>query len=223
MENINNKKNSRCVIVAGAKINNMDFVKSYLRKDDYFIFCDGALNKVQLLGYDPDLIVGDFDSYNKDNKNKLFSNIESIELPTEKDDTDSVFAIKEAVKRGFKDFLIIGSIGQRLDHTLGNIAILAYLDSLKLNAVMVDDYSEISIVSDKTSFIDDSCRYFSLLNVFGEASGINIKNAKYPLSDAVITCDYQYGISNEVLPGLEAEVSVDNGRLLLIKIMDINC
>jgi thiamine pyrophosphokinase len=56
------------------------------------------------------------------------------------------------------------------------------------------------------------------LNISGEARGITIEDAKYPLENGEITCDYQYGISNEVLPGRTAKVSVEEGRLLLVKV-----
>ena len=68
-------------------------------------------------------------------------------------------------------------------------------------------------------FIPERYAYFSLLNISGLAQGITIRNAKYPLTDAEITCEYQYGVSNEVLTGMTAEVTVKNGRLLLIKVL----
>ena len=68
--------------------------------------------------------------------------VETIILPHEKDDTDTVYAVKEAVSRGFSDFLLIGVIGDRFDHSLGNISILLMLDSLGKTAKIVDDYSE---------------------------------------------------------------------------------
>ena len=73
-------------------------------------------------------------------------------------------------------------------------------------------------LSEKPVRIRDTYRFFSLLNISGHARGVDIKNAKYPLENAEITCEYQYGISNEVLPGKEAVVSVADGKLLLIKI-----
>lgn len=84
-------------------------------------------------------------------------------LPCEKDDTDTVFAVKEAV--------------------------------------IVDDYSEMELVSDRPVSIPDSYAFFSLLNISGCAKGITIQGAKYPICNGEITCEYQYGISNEVLPG----------------------
>ena len=74
------------------------------------------------------------------------------------------------------------------------------------------------IVSSSPVSVSSRYAYFSLLNVSGCARGVTIQNAKYPLDNAEITCEYQYGISNEVLPGRTALVSVRDGRLLLIKV-----
>ena len=71
---------------------------------------------------------------------------------------------------------------------------------------------------DSIAYVDDSYSFFSLLNITGKAKGITIKNAKYLLNNAEIGCSYQYGISNEVLPGRTAEIKVDEGKLLLVKI-----
>ena len=204
---------SRCVIVGGADILNYDSIKKYLYPDDFAIFCDCGLRHSHGLGLAPDLIVGDFDSSENPNLE-----VETIVLPREKDDTDTVFAVKEAIKRGFTDFLILGAVGQRLDHTLGNVSILRMLFDMGFSALMVDDYCEMSAVGYKPQYIDDSYPYFSLLNVFGKTTGITIKNAKYPLENAEISCDYQYGVSNEVLKGKMAEVSARNGVLLLVKV-----
>ena len=203
----------RCVIIGGAQIINYDKIKEHLNKDDFNIFCDSGLRHEEELKLKPDLIVGDFDSYKNPD-----TDIETIVLPCEKDDTDTVYAVKEALKRGFDEVLLIGVVGARLDHTLGNVSILLMLDSAGKKAKIVDDYSEMEIVSDKPVFIDDSFLYFSLLNISGLARGIDIENAKYPLKNAEITCEYQYGISNEVLPGKLAKVSLKEGRLLLIKV-----
>ena len=206
----------RCVIVGGASIGDYGTVSAKLRQDDYMIYCDCGLRHMDGLGVEPDLIVGDFDSYS----NPEFDT-ETIVLPCEKDDTDTVFAVKEALRRGFEDFLLIGVVGERLDHTLGNVSILLMLDSEGKVGTIIDDYSEMEIVSDrcgKPCIIDDSYVYFSLINISGTARGVTIRGAKYPLENAEITCEYQYGVSNEVLPGCTAEVSVGEGRLLLVKV-----
>lgn len=203
----------RCVIVGGADIENFDAVCRKISKDDYFIFCDCGIRHREKLGVEPNLIVGDFDSHENPNLN-----IETIVLPCEKDDTDTFFAAKEAVKRGFDEFILIGTVGGRLDHTLGNVSVLLYLFSLGKKAEMIDDFSEMQIVSNETVFVDNSYSYFSLLNITGEAEEITEKNAKFPLENAKINCEYQYGISNEPIPGKTAEITVKKGKALLIKI-----
>lgn len=204
----------RCVIIGGADIGRYDRIRASLRSDDFYICCDSGLKHREGLGIAPDLIVGDFDSHADPHLST-----ETIVLPCEKDDTDTVFAVKEALSRGFRSFLLIGVTGGRLDHTLGNVSILLMLHARGIPAVALDDYSEMQIISDKPVSVEDRYAFFSLLNISGLARGVTIQNAKYPLLNAEITCEYQYGISNEVLPGQVSEVSVQEGKLLLVKVL----
>lgn len=203
----------RCVIIGGASIKDYQTLWDYLNPNDFNIFCDSGLFHQEALGIEPHLIVGDFDSH----ENPHLS-VETIVLPCEKDDTDTVYAVKEAVKRGFDDFLLLGAAGGRLDHTLGNLSILLFLHARGKRALLVDDYSEMEVVGREPAYIDDCFPFFSLLNISGTARGITIEDAKYPLRDAEIPCTYQYGVSNEVLPGRRAKVSVEEGELLLVRV-----
>lgn len=203
----------RCVIIGNAGIHQYQRIRDNLRDDDWLVYCDGGLKHIQELGRKPDLIVGDFDSHEKPE-----TDTETIVLPREKDDTDTVFAVKEAVRRGFRDFLLIGVIGERFDHTFGNISLLLYLDSQGIPACILDDYSEMRIISRDAAEVKGDCSWFSLLNISGTARGITIRGAKYPLTEGEIPSEYQFGISNEVLPGKTACISVREGRLLLVKV-----
>ena len=202
----------RCVIIGGPDIGNYEFIKNKLCPDDYFIYCDSGLKHRDNLGIEPDLVIGDFDSYEEPS-----GDFEVIVLPIAKDDTDTVFAAKEAMARGFENFLLIGVIGGRIDHTMGNIAILLMLDTAKKKAEIIDDYSELEIVSNGKAYVDESYPFFSLLSATGYAKGVTVRNAKFALDNAEISCDYQYGVSNEVMPGKIAEIEVKEGRLLLVK------
>ena len=206
------------MIVAAGEIHNYGSAISFLRKDDYFIFCDGGLSHAESLGIKPNLIVGDFDSCDSDVLSKYEEQCEIIKLPREKDDTDTLYAVKLAVERGYSDFLILGAMGGRFDHALGNISILLYLEGLGKKAVLIDDYSVMQIAGSKPLLIEDNCSYFSVLTVAGDVSGVTIKNAKYPLENANLSADFQLGISNEVLPGKVAEVSVEHGRVLVVTV-----
>ncbi len=202
---------TRCVIVAGAKIKNYQKVKSFLNSDDYFVFCDSGLFHKEELGVTPDFIVGDFDSFEKPQTKE---NI--LVLPTEKDDTDTFAAVKLMLEKGFKDFLLIGVIGDRLDHSLGNISILLYLKENGAKGVIIDDFSEMCLVEETVLIKHNSCSYFSLVSLSDSLFGVNIKGAKYPLENATINSSFQYAISNETVE--DTEISVKQGNALLIKV-----
>ena len=204
---------TRCVIIGGARIQDYGRARAYLRPGDFAVYCDCGLDHMEGLGKAPDLIVGDFDSHPHP-----ALPAETIALPREKDDTDTVFAVKEALRRGYEEFLLLGVIGGRLDHTLGNVSILLMLDSLGKRAMALDDYGEFTVVSREPAFVPDRFAYFSLLNVDGLARNVTIRGAKYPLEGAEITSEYQYGVSNEPLPGQIARITVGEGRLLLMKV-----
>ncbi len=207
-------KKRRAAIIGGAPINNYDAVRAYLRADDFIVACDAGLSHTDALGIVPDLIVGDFDSHPHPD-----TDIETIFLPREKDDTDTVYAVRECVRRGFCDFLLLGVFGARLDHTIGNIGILLYLDSLGLSALAVDDSGDMRVVSRAPVTVGE-CAYFSLLAVDGVDSAIlSVTGAKYSVSHAAFGVEYQYGVSNEIADGAPcAAVTVDRGRVLLYRV-----
>lgn len=205
---------SRCVIVGGADIGDYARVRNFLKDDDFIIYCDSGLKHMEALGRKPSLIVADFDSYDDPHMD-----VETITLPVAKDDTDTVYAMREGMKRGCKEFLITGAIGARLDHTLVNVYILTALENNGCHGVIIDDYSEMEIVQGAAK-VSDAYPFFSLVAMEGPAAGVTIKNAKFEIEGAVIGPDYQYATSNEPLPGREAEITVNEGRLLLIKITE---
>ena len=215
----------RCVIAGGAEIRDYERMKEYLRADDFIIYCDSGLRHMEGLGRQPSLIIGDFDSAERPD-----IDVETIVLPVAKDDTDTMHAVKVGIDRGFTDFLLLGVTGGRADHSLVNLYALFYLDSHGCRGIIVDDYSEMEVVSAHPEMIngktvtvrgrasvEDRYPFFSLINMTGTARGITIRNAKFPLENAEITSDYQYATSNEVLAGKTAEIIVGEGRLLLIK------
>ena len=202
----------RCVIIGGADIRDYVSIREYLRPDDFIVCCDSGLKHLDGLGVEPHLIIGDFDSHDDP---KL--PIETIVLPCEKDDTDTMAAVRETVSRGFDDFLLLGVFGNRMDHTLANVYILLWLDNRGKNALAVDDQSEFTIISRTPAYIPDRYPYFSLVAINGNAEGITIRDAKYTLENAEIHSEFQIGVSNEPLPGKTAEITVERGALLLIR------
>ncbi|MBO4346517.1 MAG: thiamine diphosphokinase [Lachnospiraceae bacterium] len=205
----------RCVIVGSASIKDYARIKEYIKEDDYIVYCDGGLKHLDGLCKRPDLIVGDFDSHENPNLD-----VETIVLPCVKDDTDTSYALKECIKRGYEYFVFAGCVGERLDHTLGNVSFLIKTNELGLKGIMIDDYSEMCVVGEDGETISDSFSFFSLISLSDKCEGVTITDAKYPLDDAVIGSSFQYAVSNEVVKGKTSKVTVKKGNLLLIKIID---
>ena len=184
----------RCVIFGAAEIKNYEKVRKHILPDDFIICADGGLYHTDELNIKPDLIVGDFDSY----KGVMPTDIETIRLSTKKDDTDTVFAAREGIKRGYTDFLVFGVIGGRLDHTLGNVYLLEFLNEAGASGKIVDDFSEMFLIIDGSARIyKGEHSYFSVIAVNGKADGVTISGAVFPLTDYTMLPSYQVGISNE--------------------------
>lgn len=213
------KDRKRCVIIGGAPIGNYERARSYLKEKDFIIYCDAGLRHFDELKTKPDLIIGDFDSLDPGILNRI-DNVQNkiIRLSPVKDDSDTGHAVTLGLQYGFNDFLLLGMLGRRIDHSLANIYLLLRLYRNEAKALMVDDFSELSIIGgDKTS-VNDSFPFFSLINITGNAHGVTIKNAKYPLKDAEIPqINSDLTISNEVLSGKSALISIEKGELLLIR------
>ena len=106
------------VVVLGGSIENYEEIREKISKDSYFIYCDRGLIHEKGLDRRPDLAVGDFDSC------PIPEGTEVITLPKEKDDTDGLYGVKEAIRRGYDEITILGATGGRIDHTLGCIHIM---------------------------------------------------------------------------------------------------
>ena len=107
----------KCIIVGGAEIKNYKRIREFICEDDFVVCCDSGLKHLDALGGKVDLIVGDFDSHPNPE-----CETETIVLPTVKDDTDTVYAVKEMMRRGLDEFVLVGVTGGHFDHTFGNIS-----------------------------------------------------------------------------------------------------
>lgn len=212
----------RCCIVGAAPIGDYNKILSFVGDQDYFIYCDAGLKHSDFLGFPPDLIVGDFDSYDPNQLSAKFNNvlIETITLPQKKDDTDTVYAAKEGLKRGFNNFVLIGCTGDRLDHSVSNLSLLLFLEENLAHGLMVDEFHTVQIVSRKPAKVSCSFPYFSIFPAGSNAEGITVKNALFPLENANLKASFPLGISNEPLPGKTAEISVKKGKLFLFSVFD---
>ena len=169
-----------------------------------FILCaDSGLHLAERLHRQPDLVLGDFDSLGA-----VPVHLPHMTVPVEKDDTDTMLAVRVALERGFRDIRIYGAFGGRLDHTLANLQTLEYLrlhgadgllyggESLRLQA-RPDWTLSLFAWSEKC---EDVC-----------ASGVY-----YPLSHDSLIRSFPLGVSNHITADT-AEISLGTGTLLIMQ------
>lgn len=203
----------KCTIISGAPETDIEYYKSYL-DNSYIISADSGYDKCKLLDVKPDLIIGDFDSSAVPN-----TDIETIVLPVMKNDTDTFYCVKEAVKRGFNKIIILGGIGSRIDHTYSNILCLDYCSSNNVDCFLINKNNCITIVTDKITISNDDYKYFSLFALNCICKGLNVTGAVYNLNNITLSPGEQYTQSNEVAEHY-AKISINEGKILLIQSND---
>ena len=206
----------KCIIVAAG---DMTVSEIPVADEDLLIAVDGGLAYCGLLGLKPDLVLGDFDSVGEDQAEQISLWEKQcpervIRLQPQKDDTDTLAAIKLALERGCTSFLLYGATGGRPEHTIANIQCLLYLKHHGAVGYLMDGLGMIFVMEDEEVHFKASMEgYLSLFSLGKEAVGVDISGMKYPLTDAVITNDFPIGVSNE-FTGQEAAVRVRSGQLL---------
>lgn len=201
-------KRKTCFIVgAGA----FDGMISPPEADDLIIAADGGYEYLKNMGMEPDVLLGDFDSleYLPQHRNL-------IRHSPIKDDTDMALAAAYAKEQGCRRFFLYGGLGGRLDHTLGNIQLLAGLSRAGLEAYLIGEGNILTAITEEQ--IRFPAEFTGMISVFclgDQAEGVWERGLKYGLADAVLTCDRALGVSNE-FTGQESSIAVRKGTLLIL-------
>lgn len=206
----------KCIVIGAGDLTMGELT---VGEDDYCIAVDGGLSYCGVLGVEPDIIIGDFDSVSEKEKEAIALLKEQIperiiELVPEKDDTDMLVALKHGLKLGYKDFRIYAGTGGRFDHTLANIQCLLYLKNHDATGYLVDGTGMILVLQNESIQFQKSMEgYLSLFSLGKQANGVTIQGMKYPLDHYTMTNDFPIGISNEFI-GESATISVEDGELV---------
>lgn len=181
-----------------------------VKDGDYILAADGGFSHVLALGLEPDGILGDFDSlgYVPDSARVY---------PVEKDDTDSMLAVRRGLKLGFRRFLLYGCLdGPRLDHTLANLQTLQFLaDRGAVGYLIGKDYIVTTVTDAALDFPAEARGLVSVFCMGPDARGVSLTGLHYPLENGTLTPGFPLGVSNH-FTGQPARIRVDSGTLLVI-------
>ncbi len=200
---------NRCLIISGAP---NCFFPSNFKNADFIIACDSGYLHAVKAGIVPDLLVSDFDSFD----GILNPSMEIVRAVPEKDDTDTLLALKEAMHRGYSDIMIVGGLGGRMDHTLANISLTAFAAKNGAICHLIDEHHQIFAIKDDSIMVKKGYwRWLSVFAMDSEVHGVTLRGVKYPLKDAVLTNTYPIGVSNEFTESA-AIITAERGTMLIV-------
>lgn len=200
----------RCVVICAGELAEQTAVRAAVTSKDFVIAADGGYLHAQRLGIHPQLIVGDFDSAPRPD---FDGDIEVY--PPIKDDTDCMIAVEAGWQRGYREFIILGGTGGRLDHTMANIQTLCWLVEHDAQGIMMDDNHDIRVLGPGRWEFSRFEGYFSTFALLGGHMTVSEEGMYYPLDHHVMTAGVPLGVSNRITAPT-AVFTVHSGMALVI-------
>mgnify|MGYP003309905714 CR=1 FL=1 len=181
-----------------------------INPEDIVIAADGGLLHLQKLGLQPNLILGDFDSlgYVPEGANVF---------PVEKDDTDSMLAVRKGLELGYRRFEIYGALdGDRLDHTIANLQTLHFLAEHGAVGYLVGLRHTVTVVRNGCiRFPKEAKGILSVFCLTQDTKGVCLRGLKYPMENGTLTSGFPLGVSNHFI-GEEAVVAAGDGMVTVV-------
>lgn len=179
----------------------------YLQQAGLIVCTDGAAHWVQEAGCRPHIVIGDMDSAGP------LPDCELVDCGPhdQQENTDAEKAILLALERGARRIVLLGATGRRLDHTLGNLWLIARYHR-QAELVLADDHSVLSVISTPRRICCRAGARFSLLALTADVV-LQTHGLQWPLNGALE--QGTRGLSN-VAVGREVFIDLQSGLLGII-------
>lgn len=217
-------KMKRCLIVTGGTID-IAFAKDFLsqRSYDYVIAADAGLEVLRPLHISPNAVVGDLDTVDKKVLEE-YQNQPDIKFEIhkpEKDETDTELALLTAARQGCEAVDILGALGGRMDHAIGNIQLMYQFFCQGMEVNIYDARNRLYLLGGHKIFHREEVygKYISFLPMTETVEGLTLRGFKYPLQRRTIGLGTSLCISNE-LKREEGILELERGVLLCVEAHD---
>jgi thiamine pyrophosphokinase len=200
----------KAVILCDGDIPQKQVIECDLSDTDLFIAADGGASRAKELGFQPDVIIGDLDSYT------VIGNEKALLIQDEDQETNDLEkALSYAKKKSATSVTVFGATGKRLDHTLKNLSVLLQFDSRFDSVIFIDDYAELKVIHSPFRESFEIGTIISLFPLSGKVEGITTTGLKYPLNNEALENGIRDGSSNEAVEKT-VEIEFKKGDLLLL-------
>lgn len=211
----------RAIVFAAGQIHDYGRIRGHLGAPDLVLCADGGVRHALALGFEPTLVLGDFDSAGPALVAEIAARgIPVQKVPVDKDMTDTHLALEEAVNRGAEEITLVGATGDRLDHTLANLLLMPGIPT-GVQLTLVDANNVVRLIRPGGRLVvrGNPGEYLSLLPLTPEAKGVVAEGVKWPLDGATLRWGQSVGISNQLVDP-QAFVALREGYLLVIQAWD---
>ena len=206
----------RIIIFANGDLPDLNKARDLLLADDFIICADGGTRHALALGLTPNLVIGDMDSIQNDQWQRLQTLGVAVELfPRDKNETDLELAINRAIELEPREIVIVAALGGRLDQTIGNIALLTDLQLATFDVRLDDGVEEMFFCRDQVQVQGRSGDIVSLIPWGNPVRGVQTQGLKWILDNETLYPEKTRGISNEMLSE-SANIKISSGNLLII-------
>ncbi|OYV85471.1 MAG: thiamine diphosphokinase [Ignavibacteriae bacterium 37-53-5] len=205
----------RALIIANGEPPKKQHLCELIREAGFIICADGGANTALKFGVTPNAIVGDLDSIHAEALVK-FHHVPTFE---DRDDetTDLEKCIRWAIQSKYDHLTVVGATGRRLDHTVGNLGVLAkfYPDAV---VRFVDDLGELCYVGRGLVFDSEKGNVVSLIPL-NRCEGVTTHGLKYALEGEMLQLGAREGTSNVVISS-PVRITVKKGDLVVFKLFE---
>ncbi len=178
------------------------------------IAADGGMAHAQVLGVEPELWLGDFDSSDAALM-KQYAGVPRQTHPVDKNATDGELAVEEAVRLGAREIVLAGGFGGQMDHAFAHLMLLLKLKARGLAVMSSSGHEEAWPIVDGAVQLD--LAHGTRLSVLpvSDLLGLTIGGVRWPLQDRDVVLGSTLTLSNEVAAG-PARVSVVKGLAVVL-------
>lgn len=180
--------------------------------EDFVICADSGFDSALKYGIHTNLLVGDMDSLKSD----ACSMKDKIVFPVRKDYTDSEIAVKHALSMNPDEIILLGAVGTRLDHSVGNIFLLKQISDAGIKGCIADRHNRVYYYRDSFEIKDSCGATVSLIPVTPAIEGITTYGLDYPLNGETLRFGATRGLSNVVTESSAGYISKRGEGLLII-------
>jgi len=203
----------KALIIAGGEYSLVTSLNEY----DYIIACDKGVLYAKEMNLIPNLIMGDFDSF-EGNIKDLYQDVPVEVHPVVKDDTDTMLAIKHALSHGYKNITIACALGLRMDHTISNLQSLHFIAKSGGVGEIISSTEHLITIGPNASLVVSrkENRSLSVYSLTDKSKKVCISGATYSVSDITLKNSFPLGHGNSIADR-EAKISVGDGILLIVE------